>query len=397
MPSYLQWLRFIWLPGILLALLAAQYLPWIDLTSLYSVQLPVLLLVMALMLSLGFRSSRVALASLLIMLIYVAAVLQFLPNLNTDLPLYLSIAAVNLVLFACSRDRSLFSFFGFLWLSGLIAESVGLAMLLECCAPLRMIFPLETLPEWLVGFLPRIFSLPQLVSCVSAVGAFALLFLYPGPTAMGLFSCNLLLLFAVWINLPVEFIGTVAAVLLLTSLLGASYELAFRDELTGVRSRRAFRYQMLTPGRHYSIAMVDIDYFKKLNDRHGHQVGDQALRMVAAQISRHTRGTVFRYGGEEFVIFIPGRNGIEKEILLEALREKIAHYPMCLRASGRLFNGSAGSSRGKEGTRQVRITVSIGVAHRHKSLKSSDGILKAADQALYKAKRNGRNCLRVHA
>ncbi|AWF82389.1 hypothetical protein BTJ40_17005 [Microbulbifer sp. A4B17] len=395
MPPYLQWLRFIWLPGMLLVLLVAQYLPWIDLTPLYSPQFPILLLGMAALLGFGFRSSRVVLAALLIMALYMAASSQLLPGSPRELPLFLSLVAVNLVLFTCSRDRSVFSIFGVLWTLLLLAEGVGFVLLYDCCSPLRLAFPIENLPGWLSRFAPESFSLPQLVGSVSAVGAFALLFLYPGPTAMGLFSCTLLLLFSVWIELPLEFTGSVAGILLVASLLGASYELAFRDELTGLHSRRAFRYQMLTPAWNYSIAMVDIDYFKKLNDRYGHQVGDQALQMVAVQLVRHANGTVFRYGGEEFVIYLPGRNRKAKEAQLEALREKIACYPLRLRSSGRISTGV--SQRGKGGGKPLKITVSIGVAHRSKKLRKPEGILKAADQALYKAKRNGRNCLSVHS
>ncbi|WP_444925705.1 diguanylate cyclase [Microbulbifer sp. TRSA002] len=395
MPPYLQWLRFIWLPGMLLVLLVAQYLPWIDLTHLYSPQLPVLLLAMAALLSFGFRSSRVALAALLIMALYIAAHSQLLPSLHRDLPLYLSLVAVNLVLFTCSRDRSVFSIFGLLWGLFLLAEGVGFVLLYDCCAPLKLAFPVENLPRGLSGFLPDAFSLPQLIGSVSALGAFALLFLYPGPTAMGLFSCSILLLCSVWLSLPLEFTGSVAGILLVASLLGASYELAFRDELTGLHSRRAFRYQMLTPAWNYSLAMVDIDHFKKLNDRYGHQVGDQALQMVAAQLARHSHGTVFRYGGEEFVIYLPGRSREAKEALLEKIREKISSYPLRLRSSGRLAAGA--SLRGKGGGKPVKVTVSIGVAHRNKKLKKPESILKAADQALYKAKRSGRNCLSVHS
>ncbi|WP_444930022.1 diguanylate cyclase [Microbulbifer sp. SSSA002] len=389
MPPYLQWLRFIWLPGMLLVLLTAQYFPWIDLTPLYSSQLPVVLLGMAGLLGLGFRSSRVVLAALLIMALYMGARAQLLPSLERDLPLYLSLVAVNLVLFTCSRDRSVLSIFGLLWSLLLLIEGVGFAWLYDCCSPLNLVFPLESLPAGVSGF-----TLPQLIGGISAFGAFALLFLYPGPTAMGLFSCIILLLFSVWLSLPLEFIGSVAGILLVASLLGASYELAFRDELTGLHSRRAFRYQMLTPAWNYSLAMVDIDYFKKLNDRYGHQVGDQALQMVAAQLARHASGTVFRYGGEEFAIYLAGRNREAKEARLEEIREKIANYPLRLRSSGRLSAGV--SFRGRGGGKPIKITVSIGVAHRSKKLRKPEAILKAADQALYKAKRSGRNCLSIH-
>ncbi|MDP5209511.1 diguanylate cyclase [Microbulbifer sp. 2205BS26-8] len=392
MPSYLQWLRFFWLPGLILILPFAHYLPWLDLGPLYNKQLPFFLLGAALVLSVLYRSSRVALASGLFLLLYAATSLGLLPEGVQGLPLYLALMALNLMLIACARDRGALSLIALAWLLVLIAQGMALFLLQECCRPLSYQFVLENLPVWVSEDRDASVILPLLVCVAAAAGASLLFILFPGPAVAGLFSCTLLLSYGIWTGLPLVPIASAAGLLLILSLLGAGYEFAFRDALTGLLSRRAFYYHMLAPGRHYSLAMIDIDHFKKLNDRFGHQTGDQVLRMVAGLINRHTTGRVFRFGGEEFAVVIPGRDRMGAEKALGHLCGKIAAYPLRLRAAGRLRDRMI---PGRSGQR-IKVTVSIGLTHREKSLKKPDAVLKAADLALYKAKRSGRNRLCVH-
>ncbi|WP_444902951.1 GGDEF domain-containing protein [Microbulbifer sp. CnH-101-E] len=391
----MQWLRFSWIPGLLLGLPLVQYLPWLDLAFLHNAQLPFLLLVGALLLSFFYHSSRVGLAALLLMAFYGATRLDWLLGWEQDLPIYLGLIALNVMLFSCSRDRSIWGYLGGVWLLALLGQGMGLFWMQQNFGPLLQQFSLPHLPAWSLAFESFSSPLPLLACMAASMGAFALLILYPGPTAMGLLSCNLLMFYGVWSGMPLIPLMSVAGLLLLTSLLGSSYELAFRDELTGVKSRRAFRYQMLTPGWHYCIAMIDIDHFKKLNDRFGHQLGDQVLRMVATQIARYAPGQLFRYGGEEFVLLIPGRDREAAEKQLEFMREKIASYPMHLRSGKRSSGNKFWRSENRTG-QQVKVTVSIGLAQKSRRLRRAEEILKAADQALYKAKRSGRNRMSIH-
>jgi PleD family two-component response regulator len=141
--------------------------------------------------------------------------------------------------------------------------------------------------------------------------------------------------------------------------------------------------------------MVDVDHFKQLNDRHGHDVGDEVLKMVAARLARIRGGsTVFRYGGEEFCIVFPRKSLNRCRPLLEAARAEVEDYQMSLRdkskrpqspKEGRLRRGG----RGKNQT--ISVTVSIGAAERNTRLTEPGQVLKAADAALYKAKQRGRN------
>jgi diguanylate cyclase (GGDEF)-like protein len=186
-----------------------------------------------------------------------------------------------------------------------------------------------------------------------------------------------------------------AALILTIGMLQDSYRMAFRDELTGLPSRRALGDRMLGLGRRFTIAMLDVDHFKKFNDTHGHDVGDQVLRMVASKMRDvGGGGRPYRYGGEEFTIVFPGK-GIDDALpYLEALRGRIADYRMAIRAPDRPKRTKTGKRRraspaGKP--RAVSVTVSIGVAQHSERLDTPEKVILSADKALYRAKKAGRN------
>jgi PleD family two-component response regulator len=140
--------------------------------------------------------------------------------------------------------------------------------------------------------------------------------------------------------------------------------------------------------------MVDVDHFKKFNDTHGHDVGDQVLRLVATRLAGvGGSGIAFRYGGEEFTILFPGKDADEALPHLEELRADIAAYRMTLRAPDRPRRTRSGKRRrgASGGTKQLAVTVSIGVASRTPRHDAPEAVIKAADRALYRAKRGGRN------
>ncbi|MGE7992563.1 diguanylate cyclase [Pseudomonas sp. NPDC089554] len=175
-----------------------------------------------------------------------------------------------------------------------------------------------------------------------------------------------------------------------------AYQMAFRDELTGLPGRRALNERMQRLGRNYVIAMSDVDHFKKFNDTHGHDVGDQVLRLVASRLSKVTGGgRAYRYGGEEFALVFAGKTAEECLPHLEAVREMIANYAIQLRdQNSRPHDDSTGRQRraGAAGS-TVSVTISIGVAERLAEHRNPEEVLKSADQALYAAKGAGRNCV----
>lgn len=189
---------------------------------------------------------------------------------------------------------------------------------------------------------------------------------------------------------------TAAALMLVTSLVLHTHHIAYRDELTGLPSRRALNEHLAALGRRYTIAMLDVDHFKQFNDTYGHDVGDQVLRMVASQIRRiGGGGRAYRYGGEEFTVVFSGKDKEQARPHLEAVREAIADYPLVLRGKDRPDSAKTGRNRRGQGRRQqtVNITISIGMAERTRDLRDPELVIKAADEALYRAKNAGRNRL----
>lgn len=201
-----------------------------------------------------------------------------------------------------------------------------------------------------------------------------------------------------------------AACILAISIIENSYLLAYHDELTTLPSRRAFNDALLRLQNPYSIAVVDIDHFKRFNDTHGHDTGDQVLRLVAASLSRVTGGgQAYRCGGEEFNILFPGKTTAEVVDHLEQLRKAIESSEFRMRGGDRRQaprgpdrrNGRArGRARKGQAIRELAqekppaplsVTVSIGVATSAREESDPELVLQAADKALYRAKANGRN------
>ncbi|WP_308366543.1 MULTISPECIES: GGDEF domain-containing protein [unclassified Microbulbifer] len=405
MPLFLHRLRYCWLPGLLLAAVAAQYFNLLSFRGLLLPKLPYLLLGIALSLGIFFKLSRVAFVAALLLAGYTAVnFFQVIPAGETVVGLALALAAVNISLVSISEDRSPLNGFGVLLMAVITAQGMALAELQRCCSAQLagwLHFPVGSiLPPWLPDILRRVQSEDLLLISAAAFAGLRA-FWRPEHIGVGLFACVLLLLGAYYTGAEEGTLVLVAvsAGLLLTLLaLRSAYELAFRDELTGIPSRRAYSRYLLTLGRRYSIAVVDIDHFKKLNDRYGHQVGDQALRMVAGQIDRYGGGRAFRYGGEEFVVVLRGGDNERASRSLERMREKIADYPLRLRGASRPRKGDsrALSKRGQGGGKVIKTTVSVGLASSSREMRSPEDVLGAADRALYRAKRGGRNRVCVH-
>jgi diguanylate cyclase (GGDEF)-like protein len=172
-----------------------------------------------------------------------------------------------------------------------------------------------------------------------------------------------------------------AGLIIILSVMQDYYFKAYRDELTNLPSRRSLNEAMMQLDGVYVIAMLDVDFFKKFNDTYGHDAGDDVLRLLASVMKEFKGGTSFRYGGEEFTILFPGKGLAEAIPRLDELRKEIAKRKFVVRGSG------------KTGERKLTITVSIGAAESTPTLASYDDVIKAADQALYRAKENGRNCV----
>ena len=211
----------------------------------------------------------------------------------------------------------------------------------------------------------------------ATLGCFIILHFTGFPDVLALFSSALFLIFVI-------------------ALFEASYSLAFNDALTGLLSRRAMEQEFLRIGSRYTLAMVDIDFFKQVNDRFGHQVRDEVLRMVASCLKKYVRGgKVFRYGGEEFVIIFPRKTIKETLQILERARRGIQGRPFVIRGPNRPKRKPKNGKLPPGSNEKIRITVSIGVAEKTEKMRNRTDaeIIEMADKAVYQAKANGRNCI----
>ena len=179
---------------------------------------------------------------------------------------------------------------------------------------------------------------------------------------------------------------------LIVSLIETSHRMAFSDELTGLPSRRALTDALIRLPDLYAVAMIDIDHFKKLNDEHGHAAGDQVLRLIGSTLTRtEGGGRPFRYGGEEFAVLFPGKSTEEALPYLEDLRAAIEASSFTIRGRDRPKMKPDKPVRSTGGRRTLSITVSVGVAEPDEAGADPDDVIRAADHALYRAKRTGRN------
>lgn len=186
-----------------------------------------------------------------------------------------------------------------------------------------------------------------------------------------------------------------AGLLLTIAVLETSYSMAYRDELTRLPSRRALNEALLKLGDSYSIAMLDVDHFKKFNDTYGHEAGDQALQMVASKLAHVAGGgTAYRYGGEEFTVLFPGRPIEEAFTYLDRMRRLIEQTRFVVRGGDRRRT-SRGKKKVRRGKSETSVTVSIGIAASNGIKTPVEQVLRSADEALYQAKAKGRNCTMV--
>ena len=201
-----------------------------------------------------------------------------------------------------------------------------------------------------------------------------------------------------------------AGLLLMASIIENSYVLAYHDELTSLPARRAFNEALLRLEAPYAVAIVDIDHFKSFNDTYGHDTGDQVLSMVANRLARVSGGgQAFRVGGEEFSILFTGK--ATKEVvphldslrgLIEQSRFRVRTMPerrSSPRGAGRRIEDKTTSARRKPLQPRnpapdfsgLSVTVSIGVADSGPKMLEAEQVIQAADKALYRAKKAGRN------
>ncbi|HWV43701.1 PleD family two-component system response regulator [Pseudorhodoplanes sp.] len=163
-----------------------------------------------------------------------------------------------------------------------------------------------------------------------------------------------------------------------------SIEAAITDALTGLHNRRYMESHLAklveqagSRGKQLAVLVLDIDFFKSINDTYGHDCGDDVLREFAIRVRKSIRGIdlACRVGGEEFVVVMPETDMSVASTVAERLRRRIAAEPFPI----------------EQGRRSIDVTISVGIAALESSHDTAAQLIKRADQALYRAKRDGRN------
>jgi diguanylate cyclase (GGDEF)-like protein len=295
---------------------------------------------------------------------------------------------VNLALLAFLPERGARTNAVMIRLAAILGQAFGVWQLVRTQPDLaRALLEPALIPKTLITWsqLPQ----PALMVLVAAFGVLGVrLVRHPEPLARGAVwaLCAAALALYSWPARSTSLLYiTTAGLILVVATLESVYAMAYRDELTGLLGRRALNEAVLRLGDKYTAAVVDIDHFKQFNDRYGHHVGDQVLRMVATRLAAVNGGArAFRSGGEEFTILFDGKKLAEIEAHLEAVRRAVADSNFVVRGADR--RRAKGASR-----KGVKVTISIGAAESNGRHGSPEEVMAAADKALYRAKEGGRN------
>ncbi len=370
----------------------SRYLPVLEL-------LPFLLLLISFVMGTKFNRSLVIFSTILFSLVY--AYLFWLPVIggahNTMILNSIAIfLALNIALISFYSERGITTLIGLTRFVFIAFQLLVLVWLIKTKNPEWVhIINMELFSELEVKLL--FFSQTALLSILISLFVVSLSYLYrANPFRSAIITAMILVLYA--ITFPAKDLATIAILfsfvllLPLLTLVSESYRMAYLDELTNLPGRRALNETLNKLGSKYSLAMLDVDHFKKFNDTYGHDAGDDVLRLLCNKLKAVTGGgKAFRYGGEEFTVVFSGMTASEVKVHLEQLRENIANNLFILRKQERRTTDK--KKRANKNNREVKVTISIGYAERNEDAKTPGQVLKLADKALYRAKGKGRNCV----
>ncbi|WP_373945077.1 GGDEF domain-containing protein [Vibrio chagasii] len=374
----------------------------------FASNLPYILLSVAVLLCHTFRQGRMAMVSVTMLVAYLVIQVRLQTPLSTgttllELSLLAALVPVTCLLVYAFPDTGVNSKSMFLYALVLVLFMIWAQLIVSH-------FHAGGFESWSEGllFTVRDFSkLPFVLVLYSLclVGLTAILVLVYNRSIDVVVYSAILLASSTFIFFDVQYISStmfsLSGTLIIIYVMSASHDMAFNDQLTNIPGRHALEVDMKHLGRKYSMAMVDIDHFKKFNDTYGHDIGDDVLKLVASILKETTGGArAYRYGGEEFTIIFKGKHAEQVKDHLQALVSEVHNYDMTIRnAKERPDNHDEGiKKRGKNGqsAEVVNVSVSIGLAD-STTTKHPEEVLKLADQALYKAKKTGRNKLCIHS
>ncbi len=364
--------------------------------------LPYVLFTIVLLLSQPFNQGSTGLVSLLMLLgYYVMHNWLSLPIANDTgritFVLFATLLPINLLLIHLLPEKRLLSRFGAAYCGFLLLQFLWLFIVLYQLAMMDVSWLWQSYLKSLPTFSPSPLVIIILAFLLTLISALVLLVRRENSDQSifiaQLFTGVLILSFYQPQMPAISF--TLAAILLLMTIINSTHELAFIDQLTELPGRRALEIEIKNLSGLYTIAMIDIDHFKHFNDTYGHRTGDEVLRLVAQLMSKNKgRGKLFRFGGEEFTVLFKGNNANQCMSYFNNLRTRVAEYDLKIRnhESRPSIGGGINLKIKPEQVEKesVNITVSIGVAD-SLSEHSPENVIKAADKALYRAKNSGRN------
>lgn len=304
---------------------------------------------------------------------------------------------VNIAIFSFIKERGILTTWGLTRISFISIQVIWLVWIIQA-GDIRLVDRISQ--TVIIPFIRNLSPLPQISLFTLSMALIVLIIRYIlGKSPLDIAFSGVLASIAIVFHnpdkallLPVFFSGS--GIMLIAAIIQDSYSMAYLDELTGLPSRRALKQSLLKLGGKYVIAMLDIDFFKKFNDKYGHDVGDDVLRLVASIIRDVTGGgKAFRYGGEEFTVLFPGKRLEDAIPHLEELREAVEKRGFAIRGKDRPGKKPSKPKASNSQAKRVSITISIGTAEKSEKYKTFDDVIKAADKALYRAKRKGRNCV----
>jgi len=365
--------------------------------------LPIMLAVLVIGLSFHFNRSLVF---FYIVLIMASNVTLGMDLADTDLSYSLVSAILPLLLLTCSvlPDR------------GIASIRALPTYILLALSTVFIIFVTAASPEWanfimLTDWLPaRYFDWTEQSQTVLYISIFSFIYMlvlyFTRPSSQMAVGLGVLILIIAQLNFgdgsdSLNVFSSMALIMCLYAVIHDSWRMAYLDELTELPTRRALKEKFEKVGGTYTVAMLDVDHFKKFNDTYGHDTGDAVLRMIATKMRKVSGGgSVYRYGGEEFTVVFRGKNISEAKPHLDALRENIASNPFLINRESRRRSDRTGKP---SKMKSVTVTVSIGVADSKGKASSTStwtsnkispwDVLKKSDKALYRAKKKGRNCV----
>ncbi|WP_192890855.1 GGDEF domain-containing protein [Vibrio bathopelagicus] len=374
----------------------------------FASNLPYILLSVAVLLCHTFRQGRMAMVSITMLVAYLVIQVRLQTPLNTgttllELSLLAALVPVSCLLVYAFPDTGVNSKSMFLYTLVVVLFMVWAQLIVSH-------FHAGGFESWSEGvlFTVRDFSkLPFVLVLYSLclLGLTSILVLVYNRSIDVVVYSAILLASSTFIFFDIQYISStmfsLSGTLIIVYVMSASHDMAFNDQLTNIPGRHALEVDMKHLGRHYSMAMVDIDHFKQFNDTYGHDIGDDVLKLVARLLKETTGGArAYRYGGEEFTIIFKGKHSDQVKEHLQALISEIQNYDMTIRnTQDRPDDHEVGiKKRGQNTnpTKVVNVTVSIGLSD-STTTKQPEEVLKLADNALYKAKETGRNKLCVNS